>query len=259
MPRSGERLVIEIKNNRPVELADFTSGLTALADQYRRFAEKSDLVGADGSSGNLYIHEIRTGSIIAELQPLVEQLPMFVGAVASVPEFVRHLSEIYEFFLNGVGPDPERPKQEYQNCAGILNPVARDQGSQMNFYIGQMNGDVNLGYSLNSTEGAAIQHRIANHVAMMRQPSTGRVFQQLFYWYQARDDLQARAGDRGVIENIDPRPRKVRFSSEDTKRQMLEGAIFRQVYVVDVEVGTVNGRANLYTILEVHDVFPKED
>jgi hypothetical protein len=82
---------------------------------------------------------------------------------------------------------------------------------------------------------------------------------QTFYWFQARGDVKAKTGDQGVIEAIDGRPRKVIFNTEEAKQQMLEGAIFQQVYIVDVEVATINGRPAVYKILQVHEVFPKDD
>lgn len=259
MLQKDGRLVIEIKNTRPVELIDFTSSLTALGEQYRRFVESVGRTDPDVGDTRLFVHEIRPGSIIAELVPLKDQLAMFAGSAVSAIEFAKDLRAIYEFFLIGRGPDPERAKQDYINCAQILNPVAKDQGSQVLFNVQHMERP-EFHLHVTATEAAAIQHRIGNHVAMMSErPMSGVLDKAIFYWYQVRDDLKASAGDRGVIEAVDNRPRKVVFASEDAKKEMLEGAIFRQVYVVDVEVATVAGKPTVYKILRFHERFPRDD
>jgi hypothetical protein len=64
-----------------------------------------------------------------------------------------------------------------------------------------------------------------------------------------------------VIERLWKSPVKVRITSDEIKRKMLDDADnpFRKFYIVDVDVTEVGGRPVLYRILEVKDTFDRED
>ena len=69
---SDPKLTIEIKNTRPVQLSDMTAAFTAYAEEYQRFAQR-DGHDVSGENVQLYVHELRTGSIIADLVSLADQ------------------------------------------------------------------------------------------------------------------------------------------------------------------------------------------
>ncbi len=83
------RLTIEIVNAKPVELLDLTTSFLSVGDEYRRFATSRGLAGADDA--RFYVQQIRTGSIIADLVPM---LP--VVFVASLP-LIENLNTIVQF------------------------------------------------------------------------------------------------------------------------------------------------------------------
>lgn len=60
---SEHTLTIRIENRDPVELADLTQGLFALADEYRRFIPRHEpsRFSADADC-RLYIKQVRSGS-----------------------------------------------------------------------------------------------------------------------------------------------------------------------------------------------------
>ena len=59
------KLVVELKNERPVELEDLAKSLHALGDEYRRYLLEHQPEAAAGEM-KLYIKEIRPGSIVSE-------------------------------------------------------------------------------------------------------------------------------------------------------------------------------------------------
>jgi hypothetical protein len=67
VPYDG-RLIVEIKNSSPVELLDLTRALVALGHEYQDYAD-SEFDGPYRTETRLFVKEIRTGSIITELQP----------------------------------------------------------------------------------------------------------------------------------------------------------------------------------------------
>jgi hypothetical protein len=178
-----DSLRIEINNSRPVELFDLTTSFLGLADEYKRFIERERHADADGNV-RLYIKEIKTGSIIAEIaayMPAIAPLFPFLGQAKDLLEFVEYLKKAYDFLL---GRNKERPnitKQSYQNLAAIVEPVAKDQSSQLN--ISTMNGTVIM--NINATEANAAQNYISRIMKELKEPVTGVHTKVVLYWYQA--------------------------------------------------------------------------
>jgi hypothetical protein len=69
LERSSHLLTVELSNGRPVDLVDLTTSLSALAQDFEEFSDKNS---QDPIPGNvkLYVREMRSGSIIADLMPL---------------------------------------------------------------------------------------------------------------------------------------------------------------------------------------------
>jgi hypothetical protein len=70
-----------------------------------------------------------------------------------------------------------------------------------------------------------------------------------------RGDTKAKSGDKGVIESVSKSPVKIWFASEEIKRGILDAAEnpFQRMFIVDVEVKTVNDKPALYKILALKD------
>jgi hypothetical protein len=83
------RLTIEIANQQPVELLDLTTSLLSVGDEYRRFATSRGLVGAEDA--RFYIQQIRTGSIIADLVPI---LPIAAAVTLPLLEHVNNVVQL---------------------------------------------------------------------------------------------------------------------------------------------------------------------
>jgi hypothetical protein len=65
----SHKLEIKINNQKPVVLTDLTMSLLGINQQYQRFIESETNQDYDAST-ELYIKEVRTGSIIVELVAL---------------------------------------------------------------------------------------------------------------------------------------------------------------------------------------------
>ncbi len=82
--------------------------------------------------------------------------------------------------------------------SNFVAPVAQDIGAQLNVTATD-NATVNISYTVTSNQANAVQNRAANWIAKNAEPAHGTLYGQLFYFFQARDDKQATAGDRGII------------------------------------------------------------
>src|SRR5688572_25583991 len=96
IPPSQSTLTIEIKNAKPVELADLTRAFLAFSDEFGRMVEASEPEAA-AADVRLYVKELRTGSIIADVVAISPQLLQGVSYANAVWSFAKHLKGAYDF------------------------------------------------------------------------------------------------------------------------------------------------------------------
>jgi len=246
------KLNIEIKNNGPIELVDLTKSLLALADEYKRHLVRSE----DSIFVNdirLYVNEIRTGSIIASLIAMAPMaLPLLENA-NTVADFTLYLKSAFNFLLGKETNKPALEKANYENLAQILEPVAKDNGSQFN--INTFNNSGPIVIKLDSLNANAIQNSIAREIAALQTPMTGNHEKVLLYWYQARNDIRNQNGDKAIVESIYSGPVKTIFANEDIKSKILSSSenLFTRAYIVDVSVETIQNKPAVYKIIEMHE------
>jgi hypothetical protein len=256
MVNAGEegQVTFEIKNKRPIELLDLTTSLAALGDEYLRHLTLEEPEAA-ASEVRLYVNEIRTGSVIATLIAASPQLIQVGTYALSVVSFSEKLAKAYKF-LTGLGKKPDIDRRTLQNLSSIVEPVAKDTGSQLN--IGTNHGAVFL--TINSSEANHSQNTIRRLLADDKSATTGYHEKVLLYWHQARNDPRSGAGDRGIIESISDAPVKVICINERIKQQMVldKKNPFREAYIVDVAVETIKGKPAVYKVMALHDKIPRD-
>ena len=254
------KLTIEIKNTEPVELMDLTYSLNSLADEYKKFLAKTESM-LDTDNIKLYIKEIKTGSIITELTAISPLALPFVEHAITIIKYAKYLQGMFEYLTGKKGkPQEVIEKQTFQNLANIIEPVAKDKGSQLNIGAITVNGDVTVNYSLSSLEANAAQNTARREIERLREPDTGMHSQVLMYLYQARDDISSTTGDKSIIESIYAGPVKTVFANERMKSKVLsdESNLFKKAFVVDASVETIAGIPKLYRISEMYDIFDRE-
>jgi hypothetical protein len=137
-----------------------------------------------------------------------------------------------------------------------LEPVAKDNGSQVFF---DFNGPAHIGqihFHYNSQEANAVQNNARRYLGPTL-PTNQILRDELLTLHQVRGDSKSRTGDKGIIESISKLPVKLMFSSEEIKKGILDSPDnpFQRVFVVDVEVKTVGDKPALYKVLALKDNF----
>ena len=81
----------------------------------------------------------------------------------------------------------------------------------------------------------------------------------MFYWDSAKYDDKSKSVDRGFVDSLNASSLRVTFENQETKKKMLdmEGNPFHFLFIVDVEVLTVQKVPTLYKIIELYEVIPK--
>lgn len=249
-------LSVEIRNRRPVEVVDFTGSLLAVANEFQRQIEAGDPETA-AADVRLFVKEVRTGSIVAELVAIAPQALQLASYTNAVVAFVRNAKAAYDYLAGDSEEKPSLDKPTLENLSQIVEPVAKDNGSQLN--IATFNG--NLYVHVDSQRANAIQNKARRELEQLAEPSRGLHEKVLLRWYQARGDAKSKSGDRAIIESIGKSPVKTICANDAIKMQMIleEENPFREAYIVDVMVETINGKPALYKILAVHDKFLPDD
>lgn len=252
-------LTVEVKNSRPVDLIDLTSSLAAFAEAFKDFANEKT---GDPLPDNmrLYVKEIRSGSIIADLIALNDQAEWLLKHAEVFGAFAANLNDIANFFLGKPNELQDAPTaKQAKQISHIIDPIAKDHGSQMNVIVSS-GGVVNINnVTINSTEANAIQNKVANYIAP-KLPAQMGMADQLLVLEQVKNNPSSKSGDRGIIETISTKAVKLQFVSEEVKRKILEikENPLQCVFLVDVDVRSIEGKPMLYRILEVKDIIERD-
>jgi|GEM_PF-368130 len=254
-PHEEARLTIRIENKYPIELMDLTRSFNSFADEYHKHLSlQPDL--PDQANIRLFIKEIKTGSVIADLVAMsLPALPVisYMAYANSIISFSGYLKKAYDSLLGRSKAKLPLAKQNYENLSNIVEPIAKDNASQLTVQ-NVINGNVQISITLNSIEANAAQNAAKREIQALAEPLSGVQEKVLIYWYQARKDVKSQVGDRGIIESISKKPVKVIFGTEGIKARMLLETEnpFKFGYVVDVVVETVKDKPAVYKIINLY-------
>ena len=253
-----EIMTIRLDHVGPVELQTLTASLSALSAYHARYADR---IGAtiNGDMVKLYVKEIRSGSIIVDLVALAMTALPIAGGINTVVSFAKTMIGVTDYLRGMVPAPPEGTKpRDVQDVAAFFEPAAADPKA-VTTIIAAQGGTVNVTQVFTSDAANVVQNRARNYLALQADPVTGRLQQQLFYFHQVRDGSRSSVGDRGVIPAVWPGPVKTVFANPAAKAAMLGDPLFRKLYVVDVDVQSIDGRPRLYRILHVESSFDRDD
>lgn len=253
---------VAIEHVGPIEVKALAESLGALGSSFARFVQRQGLPLPE-EEVRLYVREIRSGSILIDLVALASQAPVVAEHAAavsrSVLEFAGNVNGIVDYFRGRRAAPPEKvDRRDVEDVGKVLEPIAAQHGSHVTFTAAEGAIQV-VNFQVGSNDAAAVLHRAEHWAAMQALPANGIREKVLFYWYQAQDKAAKAAGDRGVIESISKAHVKTIFASEEAKAEMLDEALFRFAYVVDVDVQTIGDKPRLYKILQVHDRIEREE
>ncbi len=252
------RLIIEIKNEQPLELMDLTKSFVSIANQFNNYAAKFG-DSKENREAKLFVKEIRSGSVIMELIEMatIGVLP-FLENINTIVGFADYVKNAYNFLL---GRSKEKPTEftnnDYKDLSQIVNPIANDNGSQLNVAT-TINGNVEYHFHIDSLEANAVQNKIDKEIKQLRLPELidDVKTKVLLTWYQARNDMKSSVGNKGTIEELSDKPMNIVFEDDDLKEKILHGENpFTTVFVVDVKLQNVNGKLAAFKIVKLHETF----
>lgn len=122
-------ITLYLNNSAPIELGAFVSAFTSLASEYRKSLAANDEFENDAE---IYVKEIRAGSIIADLVPVIVSTAPVIASHADqiwhAVKFVKSWEELITELASGVIPE-RFSKSEMKNFADAVEAIARDPDS----------------------------------------------------------------------------------------------------------------------------------
>lgn len=255
----SQRLRIEIKNTQPVELLDLTNSLLAIGDQYKRFVARH--YPEHKRDVKLVVREIRSGSIITELEPLTLLVPL-IGNFNDLVQFGKYLRSFFDHLLHRDTPDQDYTKTDYNDASCIVAPVAKDQGAQYNISInGNDNAIILPILNTDSIGGNAIQNRAREEIRQLEQTRGQHYSKVLIYLEKANSKARSSTGTYGRSDALGHGGVKLLFENEAVREKMLAGDHnpFKSAFVVDLILETAFQKPAAYRILKVHDIIPMDE
>ena len=261
----SKKLEIKINNVKPVSLQDLSLSLLSFNNQFHKFV-KSETNKETEIGTELLIKEVRSGSIIVELITQAAPIVPLLWEGGSLAQWATVIESTCQWLLGkSVTPPKKLSKQDLQEWNKIIEPVAKDSGSQMNFTVSD-NGRVVNQFFINSNEAKAMQNQIGRYIEDIDAPDDNTHIRKVMYWYQTKFDPDSDTGNRAVIDDINKNSLKVIFEDNEVKESMLQSdpkfdkPWHELAYIVDVDVQTVRGAPKLYKVLKYYpeDTFDPE-
>ena len=255
-------VVIDVEE--PIELGDFVTAFTAVANQYQRYMRQAHPDLKDDATA--FVREVRSGSIIAELIPQAASLIGLMDQAMIVEQFIKlYGARLMRYFRQG-GRAEDATKTELRDFMGQVASIARSKNGQ-----GQLravayedgNRNVKAAVVFNSLEARQATKEIEDHRAELDAVSSAD-YERVLMVFKRSDVGDAavgvRTGERMIIEEISEDDLALVYGSElaeerikDQMRNSDEN-IYHVGFVVDVNVKTRGGKPAGYAVTEVHQI-----
>lgn len=274
LPVIGLNLRIE----GPVDVEELVSALGSFHRQYARYmrAAYRTHTGAvpEQEETRLFIREIKTSSILADLVPWVPHAAIITQAAFPLIEYHNAFADFlnymrgYMSFLLGKGEPPAEANAALvpADFAEILRPFASRRTGELELELktetaGGYKQEMTLRYS---HADAITAHAKATRLASMKNQESADYHNVVLYLPRldrnAHPQNAKQTPDRGVIERISSKALRVVWASEHDSIRVKNapGNPLLNSYLVDVNVEMNNGKPILYSIVRLHEIIEPE-
>lgn len=254
-------LQLHIEPDEPIEVHELTNSLNSFAHQYQAFAVLQRL--DTPSNARLLVSSVSPGSIDINFLPDIAAFCTTVSPLLDgldlVSKFAQHINSLLDIFSGD--SDAEVPQtisvKDCDDAVNIASPIAQHGGTQT-FNI--FNGPVVHFANLDQKTARNIVANATNHKANLQFPLSERRQRVSMVWTRLDREPATVKGtkspDKGLIEEIDPKPKAILFTDELSclKTEMLaeDENPMKKVYFVDVEISRIRDKIAAYRIVGFH-------
>lgn len=270
LDQSNVVLTLTLDNSQPIELGAFVNAFTSLASDYRRSLEES---GLDGNA-EIFVTEVRSGSIIADLLPMVTTaFPVIASSMAQVGQavdFVNGWKDRFEKLTEGIVPSG-LSRSDLKVIANTVEAVARDPNASQKLEVVTFEDNkrqVKAAFKFDTSSARHISETIEGEFRRLDEKSDVPENRVLMYF--TRSDIgnvpiDKRSGEKVVISSISDKALPIMYASslaeQRIKHEIREARenIFKKAFSVDVSVEYRGEKPIVYKILEVHQILDLPD
>lgn len=265
-------IILTVETEEPIDLKDFVSAFTSLSSQFEKFIgrEYSDL----SRETRMFVKEVRHGSAIVELVPLLVPLAPLVATMDNaliVEQFVRtYGARISRYFSSG-GRDEAATKGDLNDLMGAVAAIANDPNGQTNIEavaFDKTEKRTRAAIRFNTQQAVAAREQLEQHKAEM--DATQRADHDRVLMCFTRPDIGdvsvgKRSGERVVVESLSPRALPLIYGASMAEERIKdeirnsEDNVFKRGFVVDVNVEIRGGKPVGYAVKHVHQIIDLPD
>lgn len=267
MMLDAAHIEVVIKNADPIDLLDFTASLTAIAREHEARL-KTRLPRVDVDETRLLIVDVRKGSIILELLPILAPIISTAEVTNTAVDFVNHMKSALGQLAVPGGRVQSATTAQLKNMNDTVQTVVNDSSGEMTIAARYQSGEVIQELVITRSDAKAISENAISQRRELEAKGSDVLDRVLMRLHQSSvDNLKVgrKTSEKGIVERIDLKPRALIYASDlagqRIKDEILkdEGNPFQKGFIVDLDVETVGGKPQAYRILAVHDVIDLDE
>lgn len=252
----------------PAELSTLVDAFAAVASQFDSYLrrEHPNLKGA----AQLYVQDIRKGSIIVELVPIIQPLIANMDNALIVDGFVRRFGDKLKNYAQGIR-DSSASKSDIRDLMGAVTVIANDpEGKSIISSVEFSKTKATTKFKVEfDTEGAKkAKETLQLQKAALELPAY-EIFENKLMVFVRTSIRSSATGKKtelqAIIEAIHPKPLPITFET-DLARERIEGEIredeknvYKKGFFVDCYTERLAGKPVAYRITTVRDIIRLPD
>lgn len=269
------RLKLDIEE--AIELSEFVGAFTAIASEYARYMRSEQ--PAYSPEATLYVKEVRTGCIEADLIPMIPGLITAAGVavvatvkviegINTLDDFVTKLGARLRTYTKPGGRVRDAGKSELKDLSDQIAAIANTPGSNLRVAAMQISDGVekvSAVFEFDTSQAREIQARVEEHKRELDHSSRAD-HERVLMTFVRSDKRDAAVGKRSgelvEIPHISDKPRPLIYASAHAEAQIkreVKESVYTKGFVVDVNVEMRNGKPVAYAVTNLHQVIEFED
>lgn len=261
------RIEIIIQNHEPIELNDFIATLAGFAREYQSTIQRSNSE-ASVEETKLVISEIRKGSTIIELVPILLPLINEYDKVKPVIDFLKDLKFGLDLLKMPGGRLPDPTTSRLKSINDMVTAVAKDSSGNLRIAARHKEKGVSQEILIERDEARIVQANIAAQRLEIDDKSAVEYPSVLMRLHQSSISdatVGKRTSEKGIIGRLDDVPRPLIYASDLAGRKIKDeilrpnGNPYNKLFVVDVDVEMVGSIPKAYRIRNVNDIIEDID
>lgn len=255
---------VRLETTQPIELNNFISAFAAIGSEYSRFLKQSHPDLSDDAK--IYVSEVRQGSIVADLIPMMMPILQSMDAALILDQFMRRIRGVIEAYQAANARPDGYSKSEIKDVMDGITAIANDPNGRQDIEFIVLEGgksNVRAAIKFDTQQARTAIGNMREHIRLIEhhEDLTKKMVLMRFFQSNIKDaQLQKPSGEQVIIQSIDPRPRPLVYASELAKERIKhetidsEANIFKKGFYVDVLVDMAGDRVAAYKVTNFHEV-----